>query len=127
PWIKGLCSPFAYDTFINKANQNKEGKVYGKVTDIYGKQWDLLKDDIEVIFTKSQFKMHKYYCNEFDENGNIVKYGWDTYKENYKRYNCTASKCNVEADVFKNARLNYQMIQTLTDISDKELETLTSK
>lgn len=127
PWIKGLCSPFFYDAFINKANENKEGMVYGKVTDIYGKEWDLLEDKIEVIFTKSQFKMHKYYCNELDEDNNVVKYGWDIYKENYKKYRCTASKCNVEVDVFKNARLNYQMIQTLTDISDKELEVLTGK
>lgn len=71
--------------------------------------------------------MHKYYCNELDEDNNVVKYGWDIYKENYKKYRCTASKCNVEVDVFKNARLNYQMIQTLTDISDKELEVLTGK
>lgn len=118
PWIKGLLSSFPYDKFIKKFNCD------GKVKDIYGKEWDILKDGIEVIFTKSQFKMNKYYQNQFDKNSTIIKYGWDTYKENYKKFNCQAGKCNEEEDVFKNAKICYQMLQTLTDISEDELKSL---
>ena len=124
PWLKGLLSPFSFDKFIQEANKNEDGKNYSRIKDIYGKEWDILKDGIEVIFTKSQFKMHKYYPNILDKNGNIIKYGWDTYKENFKRYNCQAGFCNEEEDVFGNVKLNYQMIQTLTDITDEELEQL---
>ncbi len=112
PWVKGLMSPFPYDKFIQEANKNNEGKEYGKVKDIYGKEWDILKDGIDVVFTKSQFKMYKYYSS------------WDEYKDNFKKYNCQAGKCNEEKDVFDNAKLGYQMLQTLTDITDAELEHL---
>jgi hypothetical protein len=124
PWIKGLLSPFSFDKIIQDANKNDKNKYYGKVKDIYGKEWDILEDGIEIIFTKSQFKMHKYYPNILDKNGNIIKYGWDTYKENFKRYGCQASFCNEEEDVFGNVKISYQMLQTLTDITDEELEQL---
>ncbi len=124
PWIKGLLSPMPFDKFIEQANHNNPGKNCGLVTDIYGKQWDVLKDGIEVIFTKSQFKMHKFYTNITDFDGKIVKYGWDVYKENFKKYNCEAGYCNEEGDIFDNAKLGYQMLQTLTDITDEELEKL---
>jgi arsenate reductase-like glutaredoxin family protein len=110
PWVKGLLVPFPFDKFIR---ENNKGKIkVGKVTDIYGKEYDLNKDNIEVVFTKSQFKMWKYYSS------------WDEYKENYIRYNCQAGKCNEEEDIIDNAKLNYQMLQTLTDITDEEIETL---
>ena len=127
PWIKGLISPFLFDIFTEKANKNDKGKYYGKIKDIYGKDWDLLKDDIEVIFVKSQFKMWKYYPNQLDENGQIIKYGWDTYKEYYKNYNCHAGKCNEEDDIFRNAEISYQILQSITDITYNELEKLCNK
>jgi hypothetical protein len=105
PWIKGLLVPFPFDNFINEVGQG-----CGKVTDIYGKEYDIINDDIQIIFTKSQFKMWKFYSS------------WDDYKENYLRYNCHAGKCNEEEDIFSNAKLNYQMLQTLTDMTDKEIE-----
>lgn len=124
PWIKGLLAPMPFDKFIEQANHNNPGRNHGLVTDIYGKQWDVLKDGIEVIFTKSQFKMHKFYANITDVDGQIIKYGWDIYKENFKKYKCEAGYCNEEEDVFNNAKLGYQMLQTLTDITDDELERL---
>ncbi len=127
PWIKGLLSPFSFDEFIHIANKNINKDQYGKVKDIYGKEWDLIKDDIEVIFTKSQFKMWRYYPNKVDENGKIIKYGWDIYKEYYKKYNCQAGKCNEEEDIFENSEISYQMLQTLTDITYKELEKICYK
>ncbi|MEK4907352.1 hypothetical protein [Niallia sp. FSL M8-0099] len=101
PWCKGLLVPFPFDKFA---------KIFDayKVTDIYGKEWDIKKDRIEVIFTKSQFKMWKYYNS------------WEEYKESFKKYKCHAAKLNEE-DVGVDANLNYQMLQTLTDITVEEL------
>jgi hypothetical protein len=124
PWMKGLLASFSFDSFIYEANKNSEEKYYGKVVDIYGVPHDILKEKIEVIFTKSQFKMWRYYQNDLDEHGNIVKSGWDKYKENFKKYNCQAGKCNEEEDLFKNAEISYQVLQSLTDITYSELEKL---
>ncbi|MBT2759866.1 hypothetical protein [Paenibacillus sp. ISL-20] len=115
PWVKGLLVPFPFDKFIRENNKKNGERKYGVVTDIYGKQYDLLKDDIEVIFTRSQFKMWKYYLS------------WDEYKSKYIEYSCQAGKCNEEEELIGNAKLNYQMLQTLTDITDDELSTILAK
>ncbi len=104
PYIKGLLVPFPFDKFAIENNSTK-------ITDIYGKEWDIIEDDIQVIFTKSQFKMKKYYDD------------WDDYKTRFKKYHCQAAKLNEE-DIGGDATLNYQMLQTLTDISNKELKEL---
>ncbi len=127
PWVKGLLSPFPFDLMVEEANKASGGKNFGKIKDIYGKEWDVLKDGIEVIFCKSQFKMHKYYPNEVDDKGKIIKYGWEIYKENFIKHGCEASKCSEEEVVVSNSRLCYQMLQTLTDITDDELESLCGK
>jgi len=127
PWIKGLISPFSFDQIIHIANNNNEGKYYGKVKDIYGKEWDLIKDDIQIILVKSQFKMWKYYSNILDENGKVIKYGWDIYKENFKKYECQVGQCNEEDDLFNDSEISYQILQSLTDIKNSELERLCYK
>ncbi|QAV18830.1 hypothetical protein PC41400_14540 [Paenibacillus chitinolyticus] len=109
PWVKGLLVPFPFDKFIREKSKSS------KVKDIYGKEYDIIKDRIEVIFTKSQFKMWKYYSS------------WDEYRAFYKLHGCHASKCNEEDDVFRKAKLNYQMLQTLTDFSDNELMSVSAK
>lgn len=115
PWIKGLLSPFPFDKFIREANRREPGVNHGLIQDIYGRQVDILADDIQIIFTKSQFKMWKYFKN------------WHEYQENFKKYECTAGICNVEEDHIPDAKFNYQMLQTLHDLSDQELETLCSR
>lgn len=40
---------------------------------------------------------------------------------------CTVGKCNEEEDFIPDAKLNYQMLQTLTDLSPDELEQLAGK
>lgn len=102
PWMKGLASPFDFVEFI------KEFKGKTTIKDIYGKEYDIIKDDIKIIFTKSQFKMWKYYKS------------WDDYKEKFKKYNCEAAMLNIE-DIGSKATINYQMLQTLTTMSDDEL------
>ena len=52
---------------------------------------------------------------------------WEDYKSFFKKYHCSAGKCNVEEDRIKRAKINYQMLQTLTDITDEEIDLLTQK
>lgn len=109
PFIKGLLTPFAYDDFIKEFGGNS------KIVDIYGDEWDIFDDDIQIIFTKSQFKMSKYYEN------------WNDYKEKFKQYQCEASMLNEEEDELGEIKLNYQMLQTLTDMTDEELSEIAEK
>jgi len=107
PWIKGLLVTFPFDKFINE-KCNGQAIIY----DIYGKEHNILKENIKYIFTKSQFKLYKYYSS------------WEEYKENFKKYNCEACYCNIEEDFIPKAKINYQMLQTLSDIKDEEIERL---
>ncbi|MDE6530885.1 MAG: hypothetical protein K2K96_08935 [Lachnospiraceae bacterium] len=109
PWIKGLLGVFDFRKFIERNNYSP------MIKDIYGKEHDIIKEDIQIILTKSQFKMSKFYNS------------WEEYKEFFKRHHCSAGKCNVEEDRIKNAKINYQMLQTLTDITDEEIDLLTQK
>lgn len=104
PYVKGLLVPFDFKKFAIESGNTK-------VKDIYGKEWDIVEDNIEVIFTKSQFKMVKYYAD------------WDDYKDKFKAHQCHANKLNEE-DIGGDVTLNYQMLQTLTDISDDEIKEL---
>lgn len=105
PWVKGLLGVFDFVQFI------KENNCSPIVTDIYGVEHDIIKEDIQIIFTKSQFKMWKYFDN------------WGQYKDNFIKFNCQAGICNMEED-FPQATINYQMIQSLLDITDEELKEL---
>lgn len=107
PWIKGLLSPTNFHKFAKLHNSTK-------VTDIYGKEYDVIKDDIQIIFTKSQFKMCNYYNS------------WDEYKTYFKDLKCIAAICKEDLDKFKNMNINYQMLQTLNKMSDDDVEKLTS-
>lgn len=101
PWVKGMVTPFDFKKFALSHNKTK-------VTDIYGKEYDIIEDNINIILTKSQFKMWKYYDS------------WEEYKEKFKKYKCEASKLNIE-DIGADANLNYQMLQTLTTMTEEEL------
>lgn len=109
PWIKGLLGVFDFVKFIQEHN------YYPIIKDIYGVEHDVIAEGIQIIFTKSQFKMWKYYDS------------WEQYKEYYKKYGCTAAYANVESDKSKNATINYQMLQSLTDITDEEIAAIAEK
>ena len=109
PWVKGLLGSFDYIKFIEKH------KCSPVIKDIYGKEHNVIEEDIQIIFTKSQFKMWKYYDS------------WEQYKEYYKHYNCTAGYTNIEEDKIKDATINYQMLQTLTDITNDEVDKIIEK
>lgn len=109
PWIKGLLGVFDFHKFIRT---NGFSPV---IRDIYGREHDIMEEKIQIIFTKSQFKMYRYYDS------------WEEYKESFKKYGCSAGICSQEDDRVKNAKINYQMLQTLTDITDEEIDLLTRK
>src|SRR5574344_170101 len=124
PFLKGLMTPVNYVQFCNET----EGATT-KVIDLWGKEWDVVKDNITYIFTKSQFKMSKYYNNIYSDEGDKEPfvYGWDVYKACFRAYNCTASYCNKEENKndFRKGQFNYQYWQSLTDVKDEEIEYFT--
>ena len=114
PWIKGLLVKFDFRRFIQEHSLNPNCNL-GIIKDVYGDTHDIYKENIKYIFTASQFKMYKYYDN------------WQSYKDAYKKYNCTAGRINQEEEYIPNARINYQMLQTLTDIKPREMRSLARK
>ena len=42
-------------------------------------------------------------------------------------HGCEACYCNIEDDFIPNAKINYQMLQTLSDIRDDEIEKITKR
>ena len=78
--MKGLVTPVDYIKFCDEYNNGNY-----KIKDIYGKEWDLKEDKIQYVFTKSQFKMYKYY-NIGMNMLNILK------------FNCKGNYCNLEPD-----------------------------
>ena len=112
PWFKGLMGVFKFDELVLEWREEYGDSSIGKIKDIYGKEYDIIDDDIEFIFTKSQFKMWKYYDS------------WDEYKNQFKMYQCEACTCNIEEDYIKDAKINYQMLQTLSDITPQEMTKL---
>lgn len=115
PWVKGLLSPFPFDKFIREANRRDPLVNHGLIKDIYGKEHDVLKEDIQIIFTKSQLKAWKYFSS------------WSEYQQNFRKFHCHAGVCNEEPSRIDNAKFNYQMLQTLTDLTDEELNQLCEK
>lgn len=109
PWVKGLLGVFDYVKFIQDNNCSSV------IKDIYGVEHDVIKENIQIIFTKSQFKLWKYYDS------------YEQYKEYYKKYNCSAGITNPEEERIKDATINYQMLQSLTDITDDEILAIADK
>lgn len=108
PWIKGLLTPFDYIAYCKKNGYST------KVIDIYNKEWDVATDNIQVIFTKSQFKLYKFYSN------------WEDYKTKFDLYKCTANICmeDNDKDKYKDMHINYQMLQQLINMTDDQVKLL---
>ncbi|KYG34927.1 hypothetical protein [Alkalihalobacillus trypoxylicola] len=119
PFFKGLLIPTPFDKFIN---ENPGASPV--VTDIYGKEWNVIKDDISIIFTKSQFKAWGYFINREDKDKS-----WDDYRTAFNEFNCEAAIAmeEVDEDGFDDKLLSYQVLQTLTDVSNSELEYIASQ
>ena len=111
PWIKGLLVQFDFVKFLQKKCTQDQWWV----TDIYGAKHNVILEDIRYIFTKSQFKLAKYYPS------------WECYKARFKAYGCEMSYCNMEEPFIPKSRINYQMLQTLSDMTDAEIERISAK
>jgi hypothetical protein len=107
PWIKGNLAVFDYKLMLTERGHS------GDVIDIYGNEYNIFSDDIQVIFTKSQFKLYGFYES------------WGDYLKNYYENNCEVGYCNEEEDEFKLKEMNYQTLQTLYDMSDCDVSLLT--
>lgn len=122
PFVKGLMT---YGNYKKFCEETKNANPI--IEDLWGKKWNVIEDDIKYIFTKSQFKMWKYYENVTDGSGKIIMTGWDVYKACFKCYNCHASYCNEEENIkdFRSGQFNYQYWQSLTDVKDEEIDYFT--
>lgn len=110
PWVKGLLVTFPFDKFIQE-KCNGKCKIY----DIYGNEHDIIAENIKYIFTKSQFKLWKFYDS------------WGCYKAKFKAWQCEACYCNIEEPFIPKAKINYQMLQTLSDIKNDEIDRITRR
>lgn len=108
PWIKGLLTHFNFHQFIKENCPEGDCTVY----DIYGEPHRIIEEDIRYILTKSQLKLSSYYES------------WNCYKARFKTCGCEASYCNIEEDDLPKSRINYQMLQTLSDMTDDEIDVL---
>lgn len=108
PFVKGLLVQFDFHKFL-KEKCTPEQYV---VTDIWGDKHNIIEENIEYILTKSQMKMAKYFPD------------WQTYKENFKKYGCEVGYCNMEVAQVPQARINYQMLNSLHDMTNDEISEL---
>lgn len=108
-WIKGLITPFNWLEFC---------AVHGiepKLTDAWGKEHDLVAEDIKIILTTSQFKLWKYYES------------WDEYVKLAEETGWTLARTNYEEDWIPDATSNYQFIESLVDFTDEEMVKFTQQ
>lgn len=109
PWLKGLLTSFDFIKFC------KVHDIDPVITDIYGQKHDLIAENIQIIFTKSQFKLWKYYQS------------WEHYKQCFKDNGCMLNRTNFEEDYIPDTEISYQMLQTLTDFTDDEISQFTKR
>lgn len=107
PWLKGLLASMNFLRFC------EVNGVPPKIRDFWGQEHDLVAEDIQIIFTESQLKLAKYYSS------------WDEYKRIFKENGCSLSRTNFEEDFIPDTTINYQMLQTLTDFTDEEINQFT--
>ena len=107
PGIKGELMVFDLKRFA------KEMRV-SKIIDLGGREWDIFKDEIDVILTESQFKFWKQY---FDNNGKFDYMLWrreyDKECHGYKRtFNIVSYSVHPD-DLPKRTMLSYQPEQSI--------------
>ena len=89
---KGLLSPFDYIKFCTVHG------VKPVIKDRWGLEHDLVKEDIQIIFTDSQFKLAKLYKSHQE------------FKDFFKKYNCEFVIAQFEEDEPPDKTMNYQFI-----------------
>lgn len=107
PWLKGLLTSFDFIKFCIKNN------CPPIINDVWGKTHNLVEEDIRIIFTESQLKLWKYYDD------------WEHYKRCFKECGCHLCRTNYEDPYINDTTICYQMLQTLTDFTDDEIQCFT--
>lgn len=100
-WLKGALVEFNFLKFA------KEIAINTKVKDIYGTEYDIEKEDIWIILTKSQFKASSFYKD------------WKDYINKMKQIGCKFYLCNLENPPQDQKQLSYQYLQTLDIPADE--------
>jgi hypothetical protein len=98
--FKGAMFPFDFKKFAEEIAKNTV------IKDVWGDKHDIVADDIQYIFTSSQFKMHSYYNS------------WNEYKEQFKAQGIRFSVNSWANSAKDKVRANYQVLQTLPPNSD---------
>lgn len=104
PYFKGLLCSFDFLMFCRE-----HGIERPVIKDRWGLEHDLVAENIRIIFTESMFKLAKLYKS------------WDEYKTAFKTNRCKFGKTNLEEEYLPDKNLNYQMLQTLTDFTNEEI------
>jgi len=104
-----LLSPFGYLEFCRVHN------VEPVINDRWGLKHDLVKEDIQIIFTDSQFKLAKLY-NSHQE-----------FKDFFKKNNCAFVIAQFEEDWPPDKNFNYQFLNSLESFTDEEIQEFTAK
>ena len=68
-WVKGLLGVFDFVGFIQEHNYSPV------IKDIYGKEHDVIEEEIQIIFTKAKFKMAKHF-HSWEQIQNMVQAIW---------------------------------------------------
>ena len=92
PYFKGLLCVFDFLKFCEVHH------VKPVIKDRWGLEHDLVKEDVRIIFTESQFKLAKLYVS------------WQEYKDAFKKNNCHFGKTQYEEDYIPDKNINYQML-----------------
>jgi len=109
PTFKGLLSPFSVLEFCKKHG------IEPIIKDRWGKVWNIEKDNIQIIFTDSQFKCGKLFTS------------YEEFKEQYKKNGCQFVIAQFEEDWPPDKTMNYQFIQALTNFTNEEIKEFTAK
>lgn len=114
PGIKGEVMVFDLKRFAKEMHVSK-------IIDLGGREWDIFKDKIDVILTKSQFKFWKQYL---DEDGKFNYMLWrnefDKVCHGYKRTFNIVSYGVHPSDLSNKTMLSYQPEQTI-NFTDEEI------
>lgn len=112
PWVKGLLATVPFHDFFKEHGVTEIIDAFGKARNV---------SDIDIIISKSQFKMHKIYANKFaGTNINPWDYHVDSMVKNHLHWGVV--KMNSKKDDDEKA-LNYQYLQAL-DLNKKEIDAL---
>jgi len=103
-WIKGAVHTFDFREYAKTHGINI-------IKDRWGKEYDI--NEIDILISESQFKMHKYYNS------------WEEYLNNFQKYNLKwgVARVNKEQDD-EYVLTNYQYLQAL-DMKKEDVEELT--